>query len=404
MYVIVLEFKNIERRRVVNLLRIVHICLANFYVDGMGYQENLLPKHHAKEHEVLIVASDFSFDPSGNRTKKIEKNYLNEYGIPVKVLEKSTRYGFYSRYKDFERVYETLHDFKPDIIFCHGGQFIALKDVINYCKKNKNVKFFIDQHADFYNTPVNTLRKRMAQWLIYGYWMRKAVPYVDKFWGVTPWRCQYLHEVYGLPENKIDLLIMGGDDDKIDFENQHKIRKKIRAKYKFADDDMLIITGGKIDKEKNIHLLINAVKEIDYEKVKLLVFGQPSDKYKDEFLQSIENIDKIKYIGWISSDESYDYFLAADLAVFPGTHSVLWEQACACGLPGLFRYWEGMQHVDVGGNALFLREDSKDEIKRVLLDFIKNPEKLANMKKVAQEKAVEIFSYRKIAKRAILED
>ena len=111
----------------------------------------------------------------------------------------------------------------------------------------------------------------------------------------------------------------------------------------------------------------------------------------------------ITYIGWIASDMVYDYFLSSDLCVFPGTHSVLWEQSCACGLPGVFREWQGMHHVDVGGNAIFLKEDSTEEIKSVLLSLYHNPQRILDMKIVAQTKAIPTFSYRNIAKRAIVE-
>lgn len=384
-------------------MKIVHICLACFYVDGMGYQENLLPKFHAKEHEVFIITSDFSFDSNGKRQKKEKKFYENEYGIPVKVLDRSNRFGPYSQYNDFEGLYETLCEYQPDVIFCHGGQFVALKDVIRYCKRNNGVRLYIDQHGDYYNTPVNTFRKRMGQYWIYGHWMRVAVHYANKYWGVTPWRCEYLHDVYGIPKDKIGLLPMGGDDDKIHFESREKIRTAIRSKYHIDSDDYLIITGGKLDRTKNIHLLIDAVKAIDIPNVKLLVFGQPSRDYEEAFLTLVQNCEKIRYIGWIPSDMVYDHFLASDLCVFPGTHSVLWEQACACGLPGVFRDWEGMHHVDVGGNAVFLREDSSEEIKRVLLGILRDSEKLGNMKMIAQTKGVPIFAYSRIAQRAITE-
>ena len=385
-------------------MKVVHICLACFYVDGMGYQENLLPKFQAKEHEVLIVTSDFAFDANGKRIKKEKSFYRNEYGISVKVLNRSKRYGPYSRYNDFDGVYETLSEFQPDVIFCHGGQFIALKDVIRYCKNHRKTRLFIDQHGDYYNTPVNTIKSRMSQYWIYGHWMRKAVPYIKKFWGVTPWRCEYLKDVYGLPEDKIALLTMGGDDDKIHLDRFELVRREIRKKHGIDEDDFLLITGGKIDKTKNIHLLAEAVKSMNLPKVKLLIFGQPSKDFEETFLTSLNDGDMIRYIGWLPSDAVYDYFLASDLCVFPGTHSVLWEQACACGIPGVFRDWEGMHHVDVGGNAVFLKSDSAKEIVRVLSDLFRCREKLAEMKTVAQTKCIKTFSYSEIAKRAIAED
>lgn len=382
---------------------IAHICLANFFVEKMAYQENLLTKYHAKEHDVYVITSDYSFEPSGETCKKTEKEYKNEYGVCVKVLDRGFRYGFYSKYGDYERLYETLSEIKPDIIFCHGGQFIALKDVIAYCKKHIGVKLFIDQHGDYYNTPVNTFRKRMGQYLVYGHWMRKAVKYTSVFWGVTPWRCRYLHDVYGIPKKKIAFLPMGGDDEKIHFEESNKIKKDIREKYNIEYNDFLVITGGKIDENKNIHLLIEAIRQIDRSNVKLMIFGQPAKNFENEFKSLVENSHAVRYIGWIPSDAVYDYYLASDICFFPGTHSVLWEQACACGLPGVFKNWDGMHHVDVGGNALFIKGDDLEAIKSTLLDIVDNPDKLHKMRTVAKEKGIATFAYSRISKMAILE-
>ncbi len=384
-------------------MRIVHICLACFYVDGMGYQENILPKYHAKDHEVLIVTSDFAFDASGNRIKKEKKAYDNEYGIPVRVLDESRRYGPYSKYKDYDGVYDTLCDWQPDIVFCHGGQFVALKDVLTYCRKHPQVKLFIDQHGDYYNMPVDTFRRRMGQRMIYGHWMRKAVRYCERFWGVTPWRCDYLRDIYGIPEEKIGLLPMGGDDEKIPFAKREAVSREIRERHGLSPDDFVIVTGGKIDAAKRIDALMKAVRAMDGTDIKLLVFGQPNDEMREEIERLAED-ERICLAGWIPSDEAYRYFLAADLAVFPGTHSVLWEQACACGVPGVFRDWEGMHHVDVGGNAVFLKDDSADGIRTVLMDLYTHRDAVSAMKAVALEKGIPTFSYRRIAARAIDED
>jgi glycosyltransferase involved in cell wall biosynthesis len=381
-------------------MNIVHICLACFYVDGMGYQENLLPKYHSEKHGVTIITSDFAFDNQSQTTRKESKYYHNEYGIPVIVLDKSNRFGPYSKYRDYDKLYETLWDLKPDVIFCHGGQFVALMDVIRYCKKNRDVKLFIDQHGDYYNSPVNSLRQKIGHKWLYGHWIRKAIPYTEKFWGVTPWRCQYLEEIYSVPKDKIGLLVMGGDDDKIDFENQMNIKKEIRECHNVSDTDFLIVTGGKIDKTKNIHLIVRALKEIDSKEVKLLVFGQPSNDFEQEFLSEVNACEQVRYIGWIPSEAVYDYFLSADLCVFPGTHSVLWEQACACGLPGVFKSWEGMQHVDMDGSAVFLYEDTAEEIKDTLLYIMSHQEQYQKMK-CAANIGKSIFSYREIAQRAI---
>lgn len=379
-------------------MKIVHICLGCFYVENMGYQENILPRYHIRQgHQVTVLTSDYAFNAKGENVKKTEKDYVNKDGIRVKVLQRAN--SFMAKFGIFEGLYNQLTNINPDVIFVHGGQFLSLNDVIKYAKYQGNVKVFIDQHADYYNSPVSTLKARVVHGLLYGHYMRKAVKYVEKYWGVTPWRCQYLKDVYRIPAEKIDLLIMGGDDDLIDFDNQEEIRCRLRNELGISNEDFVIITGGKIDRTKNIHLLMDAIRKINNDKIKLVIFGQPNGEMEN-VINSFSNCKNIISLGWLPAEKVYNYFLMADLAVFPGTHSVLWEQACACGLPGLFKDWEGMRHVLVNGNAILLTKDSCDEIKTEIENLVINTDKFSLMKDNAQKYKEEFF-YSKISKRAI---
>src|SRR5690606_17293733 len=107
---------------------------------------------------------------------------------------------------------------------------------------------------------------------------------------------------------------------------------------------------------------------------------------------SLADGEKIKYIGWIDSNDSYNYFAASDLGVFPGRHSVLWEQAVGSGLPCIFKYWEGTTHVDLGGNCIFLYKDTVSEIKASIEKVI-NTKSYRKMKLIAEEKGMVEFSY-----------
>ena len=90
--------------------------------------------------------------------------------------------------------------------------------------------------------------------------------------------------------------------------------------------------------------------------------------------------------GWLPSDKAYDMFLAADLAFFPGWHSVLWEQAVACGIPIVTKKWEGVGHIDINNNAILMEKVDVESIKRVIEElrftpkyhvFLKNAESVA---------------------------
>ena len=380
-------------------MKIVHICLACFYYKGMGYQENLLPKYHKKSgNDVTVITTDMSNFEKYNVAVNTDSDYVDSDGINVIHVKRSSRYGYYSRFNDFDGVYDELNDIKPDIIFAHGGQFIALKDVIKYVRHNPGTKLYIDNHGDYYNADISNIKQKIVQKYIYGYWIRRAVKYTEKFWGVTPWRCQYLNEVYGVTKSKIGLLVMGGDDEKINFDKMPQLKADIRKELNLTADDFVIVTGGKIDRAKNIHLLAEAVSQLEG-KAKLIVFGKPDSEMENELSKFADN-NNFRFLGWIPSDKAYDYFLASDLAVFPGTHSVLWEQACACGIPCVFKDWEGMHHVDTGGNCIFLYKDSAEEIKDVLNGIISDRNKYNEMK-CAAEKSKKDFFYSEIARRAI---
>lgn len=380
---------------------IVHICLANFYIENMEYQENVLPRKHKElGHDVVILTSQYDFDSKGTKKTRNSGEYINEDGIKVIILPYNDINLYLSiRLRLYSNLYKTLDRLDPDILFIHGTQSFSMFTIIKYKKRHPKVRIFADQHGDFYNMPVNTMKDIIKHKYIFGIPSKMINKYLDKFWGVTPWRVEYLKKVYRIPENKTGLLVMGGDENKIDFQNQISIKERLRITYGIKHTDFLIITGGKIDKAKNIHLLVEAVSKINNNNLKLVIFGDVKPEVAEIFNKF--KSDKVIKIGWIQPEDVYNWFLSSDLAIFPGTHSVLWEQACACGLPSVFKDWEGMHHVDIGGNCKFLHEDSAEEIKHVISEIVSNRDEYDNMKKVAIEKGIKKFAYREIARRAI---
>jgi 1,2-diacylglycerol 3-alpha-glucosyltransferase len=383
-------------------MKIVHFCLACFYIEGMEYQENVMPrKHRQLGHDVEIVTSQFCFDTTGKVFYREVGEYVNKDDVKVRIIPYDTKtYGKYAKkYGIFPELYKTLEALKPDIVFCHGGQF-NVRQVVRYIKDNPNVRLYMDSHADYFNSPIDTFKKNMYQRYLWGRQYRKLEPYCRKMWGTLPWRVQYMKEVYNVRSDKVQLLVMGGDVEKLGPDEKQAIRNRVRGKYDISDSTFMMVAGGKIDKKKNIHLLMEAVAAIKDRDIKLVVFGEPTEDARS-LISRLANSEKTKMVGWLSPEECYALFYAADLAVFPGTHSVLWEQVCACELPALFRGTEGQNHVDMGGNCQFLYKDDAGEIKTKILDIIDKPELYSSMKKVAVEKGYNTFSYMEISKKAI---
>lgn len=380
-------------------MKIVHLCIQAPYNDYWGYQENLLPKYHQRSgHSVTIITTN-----TIHKEGKIEKIEPSEYNLNdgQHIIRLSYKCFFPKRLStvlQYFPIYGVLERQAPDFIMVHGLNNISVLQVAKYKRRHPQCRIVADNHMDYYNaTPKQGISSKLLGQLyrLLNRYMQKRY---DKVYGVTPDRIKYQQNVFGIDPNKSALLVMGGDDEKIHFDRMPQLRAEIRKELDLSNEDFVIITGGKIDRTKNIHLLMEAVAELS-DKVKLIVFGQPNAAMQDE-INRLSKDKNIRFLGWIPSDKAYDYFLSSDLAVFPGTHSVLWEQACACGIPCVFKDWQGMHHIDIGGNCEFLHKDSKEEIKAVISEIISNKDKYNEMKQAAQ-KGIQIFSYNEIAKRAI---
>ncbi len=382
-------------------MKVLNIAPESPYNEGWGYQDNLLPKYQARldNNDVTLVITTKTHQ-NGKIEETEQKDYFSEDGFrvvrrPVKYV-KALGLGKLLFYIDVNDILQTV---KPDLIFLHGLSSITIFQVIEYKKRNPNVVIVRDNHLD-YNIgykPSSSLKSKVICY-IYRFLNKITIKYVDKVYCVTPWRKKYAEDVFGIPKNKTDVLIMGADDEKIDFINRDTIKERIRSSFNLTQDDFLVVTGGKIDANKKIDVLIRACAGL--EKVYLLVFGELLDDCKASILNLIEKHKNILFIGWISSDRVYDYFLAADLVFFPGQHSVLWEQACACKVPCVFADWDCMHHVDNGGNSCFLKELSEDSIRKKIIS-LHFTAKYYQMFKCANSDITDIYLYSNIAKKSL---
>ncbi|WP_348745373.1 glycosyltransferase family 4 protein [Tenacibaculum sp. 190524A05c] len=381
----------------------MHCCLAAFYIDNYSYQENILPKlHKIQGHDVKIVASTETYVDNKNLGYIEPSSYINENGIEVTRLPYvSWLPGIIGRkLRKYKGLSKILQQFNPDIVFLHDAQFLSVLEIKSYVKKNPDVKIFADCHTDFINSGRGWVSKNILHKILYKWMIQQIEPHLSKFYGTLPIRCEFLNEVYGVPKSKIELLRLGADDTAYNLDDKESIKNRFRKKYDIPTNSQIIITGGKIDERKKIHWLLEAFKEINREDFFLVVFGVPNQETK-ELIKPYEKLKNVIFVGWLNSVEIYNTLLAGDLAVYPGTHSVLWEQTVGIGLPCVFKRWKGIEHVDVGGNCIFLETGDVDEIKSVLEELMTNNELLDGLKKESLEKGPSNFAYSEIAKNAI---
>ena len=381
-------------------MKIVHVCLgSNVFGENYAYQDNLLPKYHRKfGHDVTVIAPNYSgFDKITGSVIEVDPiTKILDDGIKLVRLKGAVPCKYNQHFHIFEGLYKALETECPDLIFVHGMGSYSYSILPRYKKKHPTVRIVFDNHADKINSWHNTLSlietKTLTKLLI----VRKNIEIGDWFYGVTPARCSVLNEIYGVPNQKIKFLPMGADDDDMHFDEKESIRKDIREEYGVAHDDFLVVTGGKIDRLKNIHVLVKALLSIDNPHLKILIFGNIVAEMKPEY-ESLIHDPRVIYIGWINSNEVYRYFYAADLVMFPGLHSVLWEQAVASRVPCAFSKMEGFEHVDIGGNCILMEGKDESFYRGILKHLYKNRQSYDKLWQSAQSDEANMFKYSQIA-------
>ena len=385
-------------------MKILHLALEAPYNEGWGYQENLLTKYQVKlGHDVTLITTCNMNSADSTIVSCEPEDYISPDGF--RVIRLNHKYILNKKVSLFLKIfsiYDLLKTIQPDFVMIHGLSNFSALQVRKYVKKiNSKCIIIADNHLDYIIGKEYLSRRFSTKILVKMFRLMniKMQRVYSKIYGVTPWRCEYANKVFGIDEEKLDLLPAGADDEKIDYHNRSTIKKEICDKYDISNDDFLVITGGKIDEKKNIDKLMEAVSKIDNPKIKLLVFGESSENIRQR-VESLSEHPNIRYIGWIPSEDTYNYFLAADLMFFPGGHSVMWEQACACGTPCVFKYFRSMDHCDFGGNCKFLYDDTVNGM-ITLINEILNPDVYRKMYEVASSDGRKKFLYSKLAEKSL---
>lgn len=387
-------------------MKILHCCLAAFYIDDYSYQENILPKFHKLQgHDVKIIASTETYVNKTNLGYIQPSSYQTKEGIPITRIPYLNWIPFpvVKKIRIYKNLFKEIDQFKPDLIFLHDCQFLSILSIRKYLK-TRNIPLFIDCHTDFINSGRNFISKNILHQMIYRFCAKSIEKYTTKFYGTLPVREEFLRDVYKIDEQKISLLPFGLDDSLIDLSQKDNIRNRIRSNYHLNDSDIVFITGGKIDRRKNIHFILEAFQKFQNQhptnNFKLIVFGKPDSEMETTILPLL-NHSAIIYAEWLNPLQITEHFIASDISLFLGTHSVLWEETLGLGIPSVFKKWRNMEYLNFANNCLFLEEISTDSILKQFSIFAKDTTIIEELKINALTPLHENFYYSKISKEAI---
>ena len=316
-------------------MKIVMLC--DFFNEALEYQENLLVKYYCKHgHEVTVITStyesvfDYYADRHDNATP--ERRYEN---AGARIFKLRYRYNIRNKLRAFTSIAGILEQEAPDLIFVHDIM-LNFPECVRYIKRHPGCRMIMDYHADYSNSGKNALSLKILHGVVRKWFLDQARPYLSRIFPIVPASATFLHEVYGVPLSDMEVLPLGADTDLGRTVRTAGARARLRAAYGMGANDLVIFTGGKLDPLKRTEALITAFKALPQAGLQLVVVGEaaaPQQIYKDLLVGLAGDAPNIRFTGWLSAQAIYEHLDLADIAVFPASQSILWQQAISMGLP-----------------------------------------------------------------------
>lgn len=173
-----------------------------------------------------------------------------------------------------------------------------------------------------------------------------------------------------------------------------------RQKLGLAENDFVLLYSGRINKDKGVSELIDAMLKLkDTPQIKLLILGSSffgdasnDDPFVSKLKQKAETInDSIYFTGFIPYSILPQYLWISDVAIVPS----VWEEpfgntvveAMAAGLPLITTRSGGIPEICEGVATIVERENIVDHLASAILDLYQHPEKRQIMATASLERS-----------------
>jgi 1,2-diacylglycerol 3-alpha-glucosyltransferase len=383
-------------------MKVVMLC--EFFNEELEYQENLLVKYYRKHGiDVTVIAStvDSVFDYYGDKHELDKPTRIYEHNGAKVIKLKYRSIRFRKRLRWYEDITPILEDEKPDLIYLHDIM-LNLHEAIGYIKRNPGCKMIMDYHGDYSNSAQNWLSLKVLHGLIRRrLYLNPARRYLSKIFPIVPAGFVFLDEVYKVPASEMELLPLGGDYDRAQSVLKQVDRESHRARLGIGPDDVVVFTGGRFNPIKQTHLLLEAMQRLSLSNVHLLVAGRAEN---DDYQQRLESIvadnKNVHLLGWQKNDRIYELMAISDLALFPASQSILWQQAICMHLPLVVGDTGGqsVEYLNANKSIITLPADQirVDRIEAVLRELCSNHELRQEMKNGAIKSAEQLLNWNKL--------
>lgn len=180
------------------------------------------------------------------------------------------------------------------------------------------------------------------------------------------------------------------------------VKPASRSSMGFSDEDFILVFSGRVNQEKGVMELIEAMNQLsNFSNIKLLIIGSSffgNEVKEDDFIKRLrikaEPLkNRVVFTGFIPYAQMPNYLKMADVAVIPS----VWDdpfpttvlEALAMGLPIITTRRGGIPEEVTEENAILLTTDEQfvDNLASVILDLYEHPEKRKMMSEASLKRS-----------------
>lgn len=380
-------------------MKVAHVCLSCFYIDGFSYQENELVRQHVESgEEVVVIASTETYGADRALTYVQPSTYMGSDGARVIRLpyRKLLPHAVMRKLRMHPGVYELLCELKPDVILFHGLCGWELHAVARYKRENRTVKLYVDSHEDHNNSARTFVSKHILHRLYYAWVIRRCLRYFDKILCVSLDTVEFVKETYSVPEDDVEWFPLGGHI----FGDEEYVQRRLRGRRR-ADvhgGQVLVLQTGKMGRRKRILESLSTFTATEAIDMRLVLAGSFDQDVQAEALAKVAADPRISFLGWQSAEELKDLLCAADLYVQPGTQSATMQMSLCARCPVVLE--DVLSHRPfVAGNGWLIA--NANELQGIFRHVAAHPEVLEQMSSKSLEIARRVLDYRVLAARIL---
>jgi len=381
-------------------MKIVH--LIGYFQPEFGYKEYYIARNQVKAgHEVHVVTSDrvFPFPNYKILAKSLGISESRNRGIGDTVIDGINVHRLPTLFevKDsilIRNMEGKLREIKPEIVHAYSPVQITpllaskLKEELGYFLILDEQQF--ETHHSFFGfLRFNLVVKNLA---------KDAFKKADVIFCPSEAQIDFVKKYYRVDERKVKLIPLGVDTDVYHFDEEE--RQKTRNSLKIKISETLLITTGRISKEKNLEVLLHAIKKLSEKSIKLLLVGEGDKEHLQHLISQTKKLrieGRVLFHPFVPEKDLYKYYSAADIGVWPIRPTIGMVNAIGCELPILIPNHLTVKHLVEMENGLLFDPEKEKDLDEKITAMLKTKSNLVMLRRKAKKLVSETLSYKRLA-------